>query len=52
MRKPAFYIWENKGADQLHAYGNRAADQHLYFGFIGSIIPLISKYEISSLQPS
>ena len=29
MRKPAFVIFENKGADQLH--GNRAADQCLCF---------------------
>ena len=29
MRKPAFCICKNKGADQLH--GNRAADQRLCF---------------------
>ena len=29
VRKPAFCICENKGADQLH--GNRTADQHLCF---------------------
>ena len=32
QRKPAFSIWENKGADQLG--GNRAADQHLCFSYI------------------
>ena len=29
IRKPAFCIYENKGADQL--CGKSAADQHLYF---------------------
>ena len=32
MRKPAFCICENKGADQL-----RAADQRLYFRYIAEI---------------
>ena len=32
MRKPAFCICKNKGADQLR--GNRAADQHLCFHYI------------------
>ena len=50
MRKPAFYICQNKGADQLHGY--RAADQRLCFSFIDSTIPLLPKSEISSLQPS
>ena len=36
IRKPSFYIYENKGADQLH--GNNAADQHLCFPFIASTI--------------
>ena len=39
MRKPAFYICENKGADQLQ--GNRAADQRLPFHFIDSTTPYI-----------
>ena len=47
MRKPAFYIWENKDADQLR--GNREADQRLCFRYIDSTIPLLSKYKISSL---
>ena len=47
MRKPAFCICENKDADQLR--GNREADQRLCFRHIDSTIPLLSKYEISSL---
>ena len=47
MRKPAFCICENKEADQLR--GNREADQHLYFRYTDSIIPLLPKSEISSL---
>ena len=47
MRKPAFCICENKYADQLH--GNREADQGLCFHYIDSTIPLLSKYEISSI---
>ena len=31
MRKPAFHIQNNKGADQL--CGNHAADQHFYFSY-------------------
>ena len=50
MRKPAFCICENKDADQLR--GNREADQRLCFRYMDSIIPLLSKYEISSLWPS
>ena len=50
MRKPAFCICENKGADQLR--GNREADQRLCFRYIDSTIPLLSKSEISSLYPS
>ena len=49
MRKPAFCIGENKDADQLR--GNREADQCLCFRYIGSAIPLLPKYEISSLYP-
>ena len=47
MRKPAFYICENKDADQLR--GNREADQRLCFRYTDSTIPLLSKSEISSL---
>ena len=46
VRKPAFYICENKGADQLR--GNREADQRLCFSYTDSTIPLLSKSEISS----
>ena len=47
MRKPAFCICENKDADQLR--GNREADQHLCFRYTDSTIPLLPKFEISSL---
>ena len=50
MRKPAFCIYENKDADQLR--GNREADQRLCFRYIDSTIPLLPKYEVSSLYPS
>ena len=50
MRKPAFCICKNKEADQLR--GNREADQRLCFRYTDSTIPLLSKSEISSLQPS
>ena len=43
MRKPAFCIFKNKGADQL--CGNCAADQHLCFPYIDSTIPLLLKSE-------
>ena len=46
MRKPAFRICENKGADQLH--GNSEADQRLCFRYTDSTIPLLPKSEISS----
>ena len=49
MRKPAFCICENKDADQLR--GNREADQRLCFRYVDSTIPLLPKYEISSLLP-
>ena len=49
MRKPTFCICENKDADQLR--GNREADQRLCFRYIDKI-PLLSKYEISSLSPT
>ena len=48
MRKPAFCI--NKGAHQLHS--NRAADQLLCLCYSDSTIPLLPKYEISSLYLS
>ena len=48
MRKPDFCICENKDADQLRA--KREADQRLCFRYC--TIPLLPKYEISSLLPS
>ena len=39
MRKPAFCICQNKGADQPH--GNSTADQRLCFRYIDSTIPLL-----------
>ena len=52
VRKPAFCICENKDADQLR--GNREANQRLCFCYRDtcSTIPLLSKYEITSLLPS
>ena len=50
MRKPMFCICENKDADQLR--GNCEADQHLCFCYKDSMIPLLSKSKISSLEPS
>ena len=47
MRKPDFCICENKDADQLR--GNRVADQRLCIRYIDGTIPLVPKYEISSL---
>ena len=47
MRNSTFCICENKDADQLCS--NREADQRLCFRYIDSTIPLLSKYEISSL---
>ena len=47
MRKPAFCIFKNKGADQLR--GNREADQRLCFRYTVSTIPLLPKSEIPSL---
>ena len=49
VRKPAFCICENKNADQIR--GNREADQRLCFHYTDSTIPLLPKYEISSLLP-
>ena len=39
MRKPAFYICENKVTDQLRG----AADHHLCFSYIDCTIPLLPK---------
>ena len=50
VRKPDFYICENKDADQLH--GNCEAHQRLCFRYTASSIPLLPKSEISSLWPS
>ena len=50
MRKPTFCTSENKDADQLRC--NREADQRLCFRYLDSMIPLLSKSEISSFQPS
>ena len=47
VRKPFFCICENKDADQLR--GNREADQRLCFRYTDSTIPLLNKFEISSL---
>ena len=47
VRKPAFCICENKDADQL--CGNLEADQRRCFRYIDSTIPILLKYEISSL---
>ena len=44
-----FCICENKDADQLRGY--READQRLCFRYIDSTIPLLPKYESSSLLP-
>ena len=50
MGKPTIYIGENKGADQLRR--NCEADQRLCFRYSDSTIPLLSKSQSSSLQPS
>ena len=50
MRKPAFCICENKGADQLHS--NPEADWSFCFPYIDSTIPLLPKSKILSLQQS
>ena len=46
MRKPAFCICKNKGADQLRS--NCAADQRLCFLYIDNTIHRLPKYEISN----
>ena len=43
MRKPAFLICENKGADQLRS--NCTADQRLCFRYINSTIPLLPNFK-------
>ena len=43
MRKPAFYLCENKDTDHC------AADQRLCFRYTDSTIPLLPKSEISCL---
>ena len=39
MQKTLYYLYENKGSDQLR--GNRAADLHICFRYIDSAIPLL-----------
>ena len=48
--KTDFLHMRKKDADQLRS--NCAADQRLCFRYMDSTIPLLSKSEISSLQPS
>ena len=43
MRKAAFYICENKDADQLR--GTREADQCLCFRYTDSTIPLLPMHQ-------
>ena len=50
MRKPAFCICENKGADQQHS--KCAADQCVLFRYTDSTIPLLPEPKISSLSPT
>ena len=50
VRKPVFCICENKDADQLR--GIRETDQRFCFHHTDSIIPLLPKSEILSVQPS
>ena len=50
MRKHAFCICENKGADQLR--GNHAANQHLCLCYKDSTCTLLPKSKISSLYLS
>ena len=47
VRKPAFCLCKNKGADQLQC--NHAADQRICFCYTDSTIPFLSKSIISSL---
>ena len=50
MRRQTTCIGENKDADQLCS--NCTADQHLFFRYTDSTIPLLPKSEISSFYPS
>ena len=50
MRQLDFCLCENKGADQLRS--NCEADQRFCFRCSDSTIPLLLKYNISSLYPS
>ena len=50
MRKLAFCMCQNKGADQLHGYC--AADQLLCFHYKGSTIPPLFKFKFPCLSPS
>ena len=47
VRKQAFCICENKDADQLRS--SSEVEQRLYFRYMDSTIPLLSKSEISNL---
>ena len=47
MRKPTICICENKDADQLRGYCE--ADQRLCFRYIDSTLPLLLRFEITSL---
>ena len=48
MRKPDFYLCENKGADQLRS--NCEADQRLCFRYTDNPIPLLyTKFQASDL---
>ena len=50
MREPTFCICENKDADQLR--GNCEAERRLCSRYIDSTIPLLSIFEILSIEPS
>ena len=43
IRKPAFRICENKGADKL--YSSYETDQRLCFRYMDSAIPLLTKFK-------
>ena len=50
MGKQTICIGKTKGADQLRS--NSEADQHLWFRYTDSTIPLRSKSKVSSLLPA
>ena len=50
MRESAFYVYENKGPNQLS--GNHTADERLSFRYIDNTNTLIHESEISNLRPS